>query len=213
MNSTLFDRFHQIGIIPVVEIDSALHARPLVESLLAGGLPIAEITLRTDAALDSIRVIAREVADVIVGAGTVLNREQAAAARDAGARFIVCPGMIEEVILWARENQIPVLAGAITPTEMIQGINLGLDILKFFPAETMGGLKAIKAMSDPFPQLRFIPTGGVKLENAAEYLQNEKIHAIGGSWMAKRQMIAEQKFDQITRMATDASAMVKQIRG
>jgi 2-dehydro-3-deoxyphosphogluconate aldolase/(4S)-4-hydroxy-2-oxoglutarate aldolase len=213
MNSTIFDRFHQIGIIPVVEIDSALHAKPLAESLFAGGLPIAEITLRTEAALESIRVIARDVADVVVGAGTVLNREQAETARDAGARFIVCPGMIEEVVIWAQENSIPVLAGAVTPTEMIQGINLGLDILKFFPAETMGGLKAIKAMSDPFAQLRFIPTGGVKLENAAEYLQDEKIHAIGGSWMAKRQMIAGQKFNEITRMATEASAIVKQIRG
>ena len=114
--------------------------------------------------------------------------------------------------MWAQENSIPILAGAITPTEMIRGINLGLSILKFFPAETMGGLKAIKAMSDPFPQLRFIPTGGVKLENVAEYLQMEKIHAVGGSWMAKRQMIADKKFDEITRMAKEASDIVKQIR-
>jgi 2-dehydro-3-deoxyphosphogluconate aldolase/(4S)-4-hydroxy-2-oxoglutarate aldolase len=212
MDSSLFDRFHQIGIIPVLEIDSALHAKPLAESLFAGGLPVAEITLRTDAALDSIRIIAREVKDVLVGAGTVIHRDQAQAARDAGAQFLVTPGMIEEVVTWAQENSIPVLAGAITPTEMIRGIHLGLNILKFFPAETMGGLKAIKAMSDPFPQLRFIPTGGVKLENAAEYLQMEKIHAIGGSWMAKRQMIADKKFDEITRMAKEASDLVKQVR-
>jgi 2-dehydro-3-deoxyphosphogluconate aldolase/(4S)-4-hydroxy-2-oxoglutarate aldolase len=212
MDSSLFNQFHQIGIIPVLEIDSALHAKPLVESLFAGGLPVAEITLRTDAALDSIRVIAREVKDVLVGAGTVINRDQAEAARDAGAQFLVSPGMIEEVVVWTQENSIPILAGAITPTEMIRGINLGLNILKFFPAETMGGLKAIKAMSDPFPQLRFIPTGGVKLENAAEYLQMEKIHAVGGSWMAKRQMIADKKFDEITRMTKEASDLVKQIR-
>src|SRR5215216_2301325 len=212
MTHPIFDRFYTIGVIPVLEIDSAQQAKPLAEALLAGSLPVAEITLRTDAALDSIRLIAREVGEVIVGAGTVLNQEQAEAAREAGAQFLVSPGMIEEVIVWAQENQIPVLAGALTPTEMIHGINLGLEILKFFPAETMGGLSAIKAMSDPFPQLRFIPTGGMKLENAAPYLQHSKIHAIGGSWMAKRQMIAEGKFEEITRLAKEASDLVKQIR-
>jgi len=214
MNVThpIFDRFYEIGVIPVLEIDSAQQAKPLAESLLAGGLPVAEITLRTEAALDSIRLIASGVPEVIVGAGTVLNREQAEAACDAGAQFLVSPGMIEAVVVWAQENQIPVLAGAVTPTEMIHGINLGLDFLKFFPAETMGGLSAIKALSDPFPQLRFIPTGGIKLENAAQYLQNSKIHAIGGSWMAKRQMIADSKFKEITRMAKEASNLVKQIR-
>jgi 2-dehydro-3-deoxyphosphogluconate aldolase / (4S)-4-hydroxy-2-oxoglutarate aldolase len=176
-------------------------------------LPIAEITLRTDAALESIRVISREMPDVLVGAGTILNREQAAAARDAGARFLVSPGIVDEVVVWGQENQIPILAGAVTPTEMIRAINLGLNILKFFPAETMGGLKAIKAMSDPFPPLRFIPTGGIRLENLTEYLQMEKIHAVGGSWMAKRQMIADGKFAEITRMAKQAREIVKEIRG
>lgn len=213
MNNPIFNNFHQVGIISVLEIDSMERAVPLAEALRAGGLPIAEVTLRTEAALGSIRSIALRLTDVLVGAGTVLNREQAKAACEAGARFIVCPGMIDDVIVWAQENQIPVLAGAITPTEMIRGINLGLDILKFFPAETMGGLNAIKAMSDPFPQLRFIPTGGVKLENAAQYLQHPKIHAIGGSWMAKRQMVVDGQFDEITRLAKDASDLVKGIRG
>ena len=212
MDTSFFNDVHRIGIIPVLEVDSALHAKPLAESLFTGGLPVAEITLRTDAALDSIRIIARQVTGVIVGAGTVINREQAEAACEAGAQFIVSPGMVEEVVAWARENHIPVLAGAVTPSEMIRGINLGLDILKFFPAEMMGGLKAIQAMSDPFPQLRFIPTGGIKLENAAEYLQSKKIVAVGGSWIAKRQMIADGKFDEIARMAKEASDVVKQIR-
>jgi len=212
MTHPIFERFYEIGVIPVLEIDSAQQAKPLAESLLEGDLPVAEITLRTDAALDAIRLIASGIREVIVGAGTVLNREQAEAAREAGARFLVSPGMIEEVVVWAQENEIPILAGAITPTEMIHGINLGLDLLKFFPAETMGGLSAIKALSDPFPQLRFIPTGGIKPENAAQYLQNPKIHAIGGSWMAKRQMIADGKFKEITRMAKEASDLVKQIR-
>ena len=212
MKHPIFDHFYKIGVIPVLEVDSAPQAKPLAESLLAGGLPIAEITLRTDAALESIRIIAREAPDVIVGAGTVINREQAEAACEAGAQFIVTPGMVEELVVWAQEHDVPILAGAVTPTEMIRGIHLGLDILKFFPAETVGGLKAIRALSDPFPRLRFIPTGGVKLENLAEYLQMEKIHAVGGSWMAKRQMIAEGKFDEITRLAKEASDLVKQIR-
>src|SRR5918994_6956176 len=212
MKHPIFDHFYKIGVIPVLEIDSALHAKRLAESLLAGGLPIAEITLRTEAALQSIHIIAREAPDAIVGAGTVLDREQAQEAHDAGAQFLVTPGMVEEVVIWAQENEVPILAGAVTPTEMIRGINLGLDILKFFPAETVGGPKALKALSDPFPQLRFIPTGGVKLENLTEYLQMEKIHAVGGSWMAKRQMIADGKFDEITRLAKEASDIVKQIR-
>lgn len=208
----LFNRFYEIGVIPVLEIDSAQRARPLAESLLAGGLPVAEVTLRTDAALESIELIARDAPDVIVGAGTVINLEQARAAREAGAQFLVSPGIVAEVIIWARESQVPILAGALTPTEMISGINLGLTLLKFFPSEAMGGLKTLKALSDPFPQLRFIPTGGIRLENLAEYLQMEKVHAVGGSWMAKRQMIAEGKFDEITRLAKEASDVVKQIR-
>lgn len=212
MNDPIFDTFHTIGIIPVLEIDHANNAVPLAEALLAGGLPIAEVTLRTEAAIASIRAIARGAPDVLVGAGTVINRQQAEAAREAGAQFLVSPGMPEDVVQWAQRNQIPILAGAVTPSEMMRGLQLGLDILKFFPAETMGGLKAIKAISDPFPRLRFIPTGGVKLDNLAEYLQMEKIHAVGGSWMAKRQMIAERRFDEIRRMAREASSLVQQIR-
>jgi 2-dehydro-3-deoxyphosphogluconate aldolase/(4S)-4-hydroxy-2-oxoglutarate aldolase len=212
MKHSIFDHFYKIGIIPVLEIDSVDYAKPLGKSLLAGGLPVAEVTLRTEAALDSIRDIAHHVPEVMVGAGTVISWEQAEAACDAGAQFLVSPGMVEQVVIWAQEHNIPILPGAVTPTEMIRGINLGLDILKFFPAETMGGLSAIQTMSDPFPQLRFIPTGGIKLENVAQYLQHPKIHAVGGSWMAKRKMIAEGKFDEITRMTKEASDLVKQIR-
>lgn len=212
MRNPIFDTFYEIGVIPVVEIDNAAQARPLAEALLAGELPVAEITLRTDAALEAIRIISQQVPDILVGAGTVLNREQAEAARDAGAQFLVSPGMIEDVVAWAQASQIPILAGAVTPTEMIRAIHMGLEILKFFPAETVGGLKAIRAMSDPFLQLRFIPTGGIRLENLAEYLEMPKIYAVGGSWMAKRQMIAEGRFEEITHMARQARQVVKQIR-
>jgi 2-dehydro-3-deoxyphosphogluconate aldolase/(4S)-4-hydroxy-2-oxoglutarate aldolase len=212
MTHSIFDHFYNIGVIPVLEIDSAQHAKPLAEALLSGGLPLAEITLRTDAALDSIRIMAREANGVVVGAGTVINLEQALAACEAGAQFLVSPGMVEEVVVWAQENRVPVLAAAVTPTEMIRAINMGLRTLKFFPAQTMGGLPAIKALSDPFPQLNFIPTGGIRLENLAEYLQMKKIHAVGGSWMAKRQMIADGRFDEVRRMAKEASDVVKQLR-
>jgi 2-dehydro-3-deoxyphosphogluconate aldolase/(4S)-4-hydroxy-2-oxoglutarate aldolase len=212
MKYPIFDQFYNIGIIPVLEIDAVERAVPLAEALRAGGLSVAEVTLRTEAALDSILAIARAGTESIVGAGTVINREQAQAAVEAGAQFLVSPGMVEDVVVWAQENHIPILAGAVTPTEMIRGLNLGLNILKFFPAETMGGLSAIKAISDPFPQLKFIPTGGIRLENAAQYLQHEKIHALGGSWMAKRQLIADGKFDEITRIAKEASTLVGQIR-
>ena len=212
MQISAFDRFYTVGVIPVLEIENVDNALPLSEVLQAGGLPIAEITLRTEAALESIRHIARGMPDVFVGAGSVINREQAQAAVNAGAQFIVSPGMIGEVVLWAQEHQVPILAGAVTPTEMIQGINLGLNVLKFFPSETMGGLKAIKSMSDPFPRLRFIPSGGIRLENVAEYLRMPKVDAVGGSWMAKRAMITEKKFDEIRRLAEQASAAVRKIR-
>jgi 2-dehydro-3-deoxyphosphogluconate aldolase / (4S)-4-hydroxy-2-oxoglutarate aldolase len=139
MTTSIFDRFYSVGVIPVVEIDAEKNAVPLAEAVLAGGLPITEITLRTDAALEAIHQIARDAAEVLVGAGTVVNREQARAACDEGAQCLVSPGMVEDVIIWARENQIPILAGAVTPTEMIRGINLGLNVLKFFPSEAMGG--------------------------------------------------------------------------
>lgn len=212
MRTSAFDRFFQIGIIPVIEIDSAANAVPLAMALLEGGLPIAEITLRTPAALDSIRQIARHAPEILVGAGTVLNLEQAQAALESGAQYLVSPGMIEEIVAWAQKQHIPMLAGAVTPTEMIRGIHLGLDVLKFFPSEVLGGLKAIQAISDPFPQLKFIATGGISLNNLNEYLQMEKIFAVGGSWMARRNMIAEKKFEEIRQLSEQASAAVTIIR-
>ena len=212
MSQAIFEHFYKIGIIPVLEIDSVEYAKPLARALLDGGLPVAEITLRTEAALESIRVIAREVPEVLVGAGTVIHREQAEAAREAGAQFLVSPGIVEDVVIWAQDHHIPLLPGVVTPTEMIRAIHLGLHILKFFPAEAVGGLNAIKAMSSPFPQLRFIPTGGIQLEHVVQYLGTPKIHAVGGSWMAKRQMIAAENFDEIRHMARQASDLASHIR-
>ena len=210
---SFYKSVYTTGVIPVLEIERADRAEPLAAALYFGGLPLAEITLRTEAALDSIKSISRKVSQVLVGAGTVINREQADAACEAGAKFLVSPGLAEDVIVWAQEHHVPILAGAVTPTEIMRAIDLGLSLLKFFPSEAMGGLKTIKAISDPFPQVRFIPTGGIRLENLAEYLQAEKIQAVGGSWMAKRQAITEGRFNDITRMAKEAINVARQIRG
>ncbi len=213
MGTTIAQLFYSLGVIPVIEIDSADLAVPLAESLCEAGLPVLEVTLRTEAALESIRNIVKKLPDVLLGAGTVINREQAQSASEAGARFIVSPGLNEEVVTWGQKNELPILPGAVTPTEIMHGLNLGLNLLKFFPAEALGGLKAIKAISDPFPQVRFIPSGGVHADNLAEYLRADKIHAVGGSWMAKRQMIAERRFDEIIRLAKEARDIVNQVRG
>ena len=208
----IFAQFRSSGVIPVIEIDDAKHILPLVEALSAGGLALAEITLRTPAALEAIRRLAREKGDFLVGAGTILNQPQAQAAVDAGAKFLVSPGLPEDATLWAQKNSIPILPGAITPNEIMRAINLGIDIIKFFPSETMGGLKAIKAMSDPFPGIKFIPTGGIRPDNLSEYLQNDKIQAVGGSWMCKRAMLAAGQFAEVETLARQAAQIVKNIR-
>jgi 2-dehydro-3-deoxyphosphogluconate aldolase/(4S)-4-hydroxy-2-oxoglutarate aldolase len=184
-----------------------------VESLSSGGLAVAEITLRTDAALNSIRHIAHEVPHFLVGAGTVINQQQAQAACEAGAKFLVSPGLDEELIAWAQKEHIPMIAGAVTPTEIMHALRLGLTLLKFFPADAMGGSKTIKSISDPFPQVRFIPTGGIRQENLAEYLRLEKVHAVGGSWIATRQAIREGRFHDITRLTKAARDVIKEVRG
>jgi 2-dehydro-3-deoxyphosphogluconate aldolase/(4S)-4-hydroxy-2-oxoglutarate aldolase len=213
MAPSFFDSIYALGTIPVLEIDNVDRAVPLAYSLLSGGLPVAEITLRTDAALDSIKEITRHVSSVLVGAGPVISREQAQEACEAGAKFLVCPGLADEVVLWAQKWHVPVVVGVVSPTEIIHALDLGLTLLKFLPAEAMGGLQTLTALSDPFPQVRFIPTGGIRQENLAGYLQAEKIHAVGGSWMAKRQAINEGRFDEITRMAKAARDVIKKIRG
>lgn len=213
MESPFFEAIYTLGIIPVLQIDSADSAVPLVESLSSGGLPVAEITLRTDAALNSIRHIAHEVPHILVGAGTVINQQQAQAACEAGAKFLVSPGLDEELIAWAQKEHIPMIAGAVTPTEIMHALRLGLTLLKFFPADAMGGSKTIKSVSDPFPQVRFIPTGGIRQENLAEYLRLEKVHAVGGSWIATRQAIREGRFHDITRLTKAARDIIKEVRG
>ena len=201
------------GVVPVVVLEDAEQAVPTAKALLAGGINAMEITFRTAAAKDSIAKVAREVPEMIVGAGTVINVQQLHDALDAGAKFIVSPGTSEEVIAEAVKLNVPVAPGVVTPSEIMIGLKYGLKVFKFFPAESYGGLKTIKALCGPFPQIRFIPTGGVNQNNAAEYFKNPKIVAVGGSWMVTKDMVAAGDFAGITEKSAAATALFKQIRG
>jgi 2-dehydro-3-deoxyphosphogluconate aldolase/(4S)-4-hydroxy-2-oxoglutarate aldolase len=212
MNAVL-EKFQKIGIIPVVVLDDAKDAEALGNALMEGGLPAAEVTFRTEAAEESIRIMAEKFPDMLVGAGTVLTTEQVDRAVAAGAKFIVSPGLNPKVVKYCIEKNIPVTPGTQTPTEMEQAIELGLDIVKFFPAEPAGGLKMIKAVSAPYTMLKFMPTGGINAENVKEYLAYDKILACGGSWTVKKDMIKNGEFDKIKEMVAEAAAIVKEIRG
>lgn len=212
MNAVL-EQFQKIGIIPVVVLDDAKDAEALGKALMEGGLPAAEVTFRTEAAEESIRIMAEKFPDMLVGAGTVLTTEQVDRAVAAGAKFIVSPGFNPKVVKYCIEKNIPVTPGTQTPSEMEQAIELGLDVVKFFPAEPAGGLNMIKAVSAPYTMLKFMPTGGINAENVKEYLAFNKILACGGSWMVKKDMIKNGEFDKIKDMVAEAAAIVKEIRG
>lgn len=208
----IFDRIRQYAILPVIEIDAVERALPLAETFLLAGLPVLEITLRTPAALQSIQTIARNHPDVLIGAGTVLNDTQAEQAVAAGAQFLVSPGLPADALRWALDHHLPFLPGAVTPNEILQGIHLGCQHFKFFPAGVMGGLAAIRAISDPYASIRFVPTGGIHTDNLGEYLRDERILAVGGSWLAKRQAIAERQFERIYADIVQALQVVRSVR-
>ena len=177
--------FTNCRVVPVVVIQKIEDTIPTLQALCDGGVPVAEITFRTACAEDAIRQGVAAFPNMLIGAGTVINLEQAKKAIDAGAKFIVSPGLSVEVAEYCNEKDIPYLPGCVTPTEIMQAISLGLTTLKFFPANVYGGLQAIKALSAPFPQIRFLPTGGVDLSNICEFLACDKIAAVGGSFMMK----------------------------
>ena len=207
-----FSRIQACGLVPVIKLADASAAAPLAEALLAGGVDVIEITFRTAAARASIESITRTVPGMLVGAGTVLNLQQLNKAKDAGAKFIVSPGLDPAIIRAAQEAGLAVLPGAVTPTEIITGLNLGLDTFKFFPAENYGGLSTIKALCAPFGDIRIIPTGGISEKNAADYWKFGKILAVGGSWMAPEELIARGDFTEITRRTKEAVALMKTAR-
>jgi 2-dehydro-3-deoxyphosphogluconate aldolase/(4S)-4-hydroxy-2-oxoglutarate aldolase len=209
----ILDTLGRLGLVPVVKIERAEDAVGLGSALLAGGLPCAEITFRTAAAEEAIRRIASNLPDIILGAGTVLSVDQADRAVSAGAKFIVSPGFNQKVVDWCLSNQIPVTPGVATPTEIDMALDKGLNILKFFPAEAMGGIKTLKAISAPYGGVKFIPTGGISRDNLADYLALPSVHCCGGSWMVKANLITAGKFDEITQLAQEAVSVVRQVRG
>jgi len=196
----ILNEISNIGIIPVIKINDAAKAAPLAKALIDGGLNAAEVTFRTAAAEDAIRAIANAYPDMLVGAGTVLTIEQAQRALDAGAKFIVSPGFNPKVVKWCLDNGVTPLPGCTTPSEIEQALELGLKVVKFFPAEQSGGLAKIKAMSAPYGDVKFMPTGGVSLDNVNEYLANKKIIACGGSFMVNESYIDNDNWDEITKL-------------
>ncbi|MDD3340264.1 MAG: bifunctional 4-hydroxy-2-oxoglutarate aldolase/2-dehydro-3-deoxy-phosphogluconate aldolase [Lachnospiraceae bacterium] len=209
----IMKEFQKIGIIPVVVLNDTKDALPLGKALLEGNLPCAEVTFRTDAAEESIRLMAEAYPDLLVGAGTVLTTEQVDRAVAAGAKFIVSPGLNPKIVQYCQEKNIPICPGVVTPGEIEKALELGLDVVKFFPAEPSGGLPMIKAMCAAYTKLKVMPTGGINEKNVVEYLKCDKILACGGSWMVKGDMIANGEFDKITHMCKEAAEIVKNIRG
>lgn len=210
--NTIIEQLGRYGIVPVVVLNDAQKALPLAKALCDGGLPCAEVTFRTDAAEESIRIMSREFPDMLIGAGTVLSTEQVDRAVAAGAKFIVSPGLNPKVVTYCQEKNIPIVPGVVTPTEMEQAMELGLKIVKFFPAEPSGGLAMIKAVAAPYTMLKFMPTGGINAKNVRDYLAYDKILACGGSWMVKGSLIDEDRFDEIKAMCREAVEIVKEIR-
>ena len=203
MNAVL-EQLSKIGIVPVIKIDDVDKAVPLAKALKQGGLPCAEVTFRTAQGEEAIRRIAKEVPDVLVGAGTVLTTEQVDRAIDAGAKFIVSPGLNPKVAAYCVEKGIPVTPGCANPSDVEQAIQLGLDVVKFFPAEQAGGINYIKAIAAPYVNMKFMPTGGVNASNLNSYLAFDKILCCGGSWMVKADLIDEGRFDEITALCQEA---------
>lgn len=196
------------GVVPVVVLDDVSGAIPTAKALLAGGINVMEITFRTDAAADSIRAVCESCPDMLVGAGTVVTLEQCRQAVDCGAKFIVSPGYDEGIVSWCVEHDIAVTPGCVTPTEIMAAMAHGLQVVKFFPANMYGGLSAMKALSNPFGNIKFIPTGGVNGENLKEYVTAPFVHAVGGSWLCTKADINAGRFEKITELCKQARQVV-----
>ena len=209
----VLEQFSKVGIIPVVVLNDVKDALPLGNALMKGGLPAAEVTFRTDAAEESIKIMSENFPDMLVGAGTVLTIDQVDRAVAAGAKFIVSPGLDENIVDYCLKKDIPVCPGVQTPSEITKAVSLGLDHVKFFPAEPAGGLKMISAVGAAFPNVKFMPTGGINANNVKEYLQSSKIFCCGGSWMVKGDMIKAGDFDAIEKLTAEAAGIVKEFRG
>ena len=206
---TIEERFHEFGVVPVVVLEDEKAAVPLAKALVQGGLPCAEVTFRTEAAAESIRLMSEAYPDMLVGAGTVLTTEQVDLAVKSGAKFIVSPGFDPEVVDYCLKKNIPVLPGCITPSEVAQAVKRGLKVVKFFPAEQAGGIAMIKAMAAPYYNVKFMPTGGISPKNLNDYLSCDKILCCGGSWMVKGDMIKNGEFDKIQMLVKEAKELAE----
>jgi len=200
----ILEQFQKLGIIPVVVIDDAKDAVPLAKALCEGGLPVAEVTFRTDAAEEAIRLMAEAYPEMLVGAGTVLTTEQVDRAVAAGSKFIVSPGLNPKVVKYCQEKNVPITPGTARPTDIEMALELGLDVVKFFPAEQNGGLAMIKAMAAPYTKVKFMPTGGINAKNLKSYLDFDKIIACGGSWMVPKDLVAAGDFEAIKNLTREA---------
>jgi 2-dehydro-3-deoxyphosphogluconate aldolase/(4S)-4-hydroxy-2-oxoglutarate aldolase len=207
-----FEALGRIGLVPVVTVNKPQDAVPLARALLRGGIACAEITFRTQSAEEAIRRIGGECPETLIGAGTVLTVQLAEQAVRAGAQYIVSPGFDTFVVDWCQEHHVPVLPGVATPTEINMALARGLKLLKFFPAEEIGGVRMLKVLYAPYAEVRFIPTGGITPHNLAQYIALPNVVACGGSWMATESTISEGKFDEIARVAGEARAIVRRVR-
>ena len=211
MNKIL-EELGNYGVVPVVVLNRAKDAKPLAQALCDGGLKCAEVTFRTEAAEESIRIMSENFPQMLVGAGTVLTTAQVDRAVAAGAKFIVSPGFDPEIVDYCIEKNIPVVPGCITPSEVAQGVKRGLELLKFFPAQQAGGVAMLKAMAAPYTGVKFMPTGGINAGNLEEYLSFAKVVACGGSWMVKADLIDAGDFDKIKELTAQAVQLVKSCR-
>lgn len=209
----VLEKIREIGIVPVVVLDNIKDTEPLAKSLCEGGLCCAEITFRTEAAEDSIRIIKEKFPEILVGAGTILTTDQVDRAVSAGAKFIVSPGLNPRIVRYCIEKGILMIPGCSNASDIEQALEHGLEVVKFFPAEPAGGLTMIKALAAPYVGVRFMPTGGISPENVREYLAYNRIIACGGSWMVKSDLIKAGEFSVITEMAKECVRMVKESRG
>ncbi|MCP5538024.1 MAG: bifunctional 4-hydroxy-2-oxoglutarate aldolase/2-dehydro-3-deoxy-phosphogluconate aldolase [Akkermansiaceae bacterium] len=195
-------------LVPVIVLDDAKDAAPLAEALVSGGLPVAEVTMRTSAALDAMREISKHP-DVLLGAGTVCTAQQVDQAVDCGAKYIICPGMHDEVVVRCQELGVLVIPGVITPSDIARAMSHGLEVVKFFPAEAFGGAKTLKAMAAPYGDMKFVPTGGINEGNVMDYLSMPCVSACGGSWMVERSLIQAGDFSEIESRVRGAVALVR----
>lgn len=191
-------------VVPVIVVKKIEHAVPMAKALVAGGVKVLEVTLRTECALEAIRQIAREVPEAIVGAGTVINAQQLQAVTEAGAQFAISPGLTDEILQAATAGTIPLIPGISTVSELMLGMNYGLKEFKFFPAEASGGVKALQAIAGPFAQIRFCPTGGISPKNYRDYLALDSVLCIGGSWLVPNDALESGDYARITRLAQEA---------